>query len=74
MSRWEQAQAIDAEYRSDDKGGELMLSASDVVAWLRHHGTTQKPCRIGPPAETLADHLADLCFDATRDLVDGSSS
>lgn len=73
MSRWEQEGSIDAAYR-DGTTGELMLSASDVVAWLRHHATTAKPCRVGPIADTLADHLSSLCIDATRNLVDGSGS
>lgn len=73
MSAWEQGDGIRAGFSSTPPL-ELMLSASDVVAWLRHHATTENPCRVGPPAEDLADHLASLCFDSTRDLLDGSGS
>lgn len=72
MSCWEQGEGVDAFVRADPV--ELMLSASDVIAWLRHHATTEQPCHVGPAAEGLADHLASLCLDATRGLLDGSGS
>ncbi len=46
MSSWEQGGGIRAGF-SNCEPFELMLSASDVVAWLRHHATTDNACRIG---------------------------
>ena len=72
MSKWEQHHVIDAEYRPAEEGGELMLSASDVIAYLRHHAQTMEPKHLYTAGiEALADHLASQCFDATRSLVDG---
>jgi hypothetical protein len=72
VSKWEQHGCIDAEYRPAEEGGELMLSASDVIAYLRHHARTMRPLHLYEPGiVALADHLASQCLDATRSLVDG---
>jgi hypothetical protein len=68
MSSWEQRQVIEA--RINCETGELMLSASDVVAWLREHATTIKPAIHRPALATVADHLAGLLFEATRSMLD----
>ena len=74
MSLWEQQQIIEA--RINCETGELMLSASDVLAWLRAHADTIKPRIHGAALATVADNLASLLLEATRDRLDddGSSS
>lgn len=64
---WEQKRVIQAEYH---EGGELMLSASDVVAFLRHHGSTIRPAFLGRGVHAVADELVSLLLDATSPLVD----
>lgn len=71
MSRWEQEQTIEA--RPSPDNGELMLSASDVVAWLRAHADTIQPRCYGPALECVADNLAGLLLEATRGMLDDGS-
>lgn len=69
MSRWEQGQHIYAEI--SPVTGEVMLSASDVIAWLRFNGGCIQPVHVRPAAIALADALTDRWLDATRNLIDG---
>lgn len=71
MSLWEQARTIEA--RHSPGNGELMLSASDVVAWLRAHAETIQPRAHGPAVDLIADSLSDLLLDATRSMLDDGS-
>jgi hypothetical protein len=73
MSSWEQDRSVD--YQRNATTGELMLSASDVLAWIRFCALANAahPCyRIAYTA--LADQLASTLIDTTRPLVDGSGS
>lgn len=72
MSRWEQHHIIEA--RRSPGNGELMLSASDVVAWLRAHAQTIQPRIHGPALDCVADNLAGLLLEATRDMLDDDGS
>jgi hypothetical protein len=71
MSRWEHERTIEA--RRSPENGELMLSASDVVAWLREHAKTITPRCYGPALDCVADSLAGLLLDATRGMLDDGS-
>ena len=72
MSRWEDDRGIDAEI--SPVTGEVMLSASDVVAWLRECAKTMEPRHLCTPGiEAIADRLADNWLKATRNLVDETS-
>lgn len=70
MSRWEQERVIEA--RIID--GELMLSASDVTAWLHDCAPKMRPICFAPAAEALADKLTDLIIEGTRPYIDGGES
>jgi hypothetical protein len=66
------ATAIAAEYSR--LTGELMVSTSDVVTWLRACAKAQPhPChRL--VYDALADELTSFAIDATRHQLDGSGS
>ncbi|WP_374457733.1 hypothetical protein [Nocardioides sp.] len=72
MSRWEQHEAIDGEINAD---GELMISISDTIAWIRAcaDGWTDHPCHANA-ATAIADSLLQHWIDTTSNLVDGSGS
>lgn len=76
MSLWEQEHRIG--FIVDPEANELLLSASDVVAWLRDRS---EACAEVPalahetPALTrAADALVGGWLTATRPLLDGSGS
>lgn len=74
MSAWESEGRVDSEISRDT--GELMISASDVLAWIRSNANTHAghPCNTDRAYHALADALADSMLDATLGFVDGSES
>lgn len=73
MSRWEQDRGIGSSV--DPTTGELVLSASDVLAWIRDiaDANAAHPC-YHRAYTALGDELADGLLEATRSYVDGSGS
>lgn len=70
MSRWEHDKRIHSE--CSRRTGELMLSASDTLAWIRAcAGISTHPCAKAA-FEALADSLASDCIDATSGFMDRS--
>lgn len=72
MARWEQDHCIDAEISPSN--GEVMLSADDVVAWLRHCAETMEPKHLYTPAiEAIADRLAGNWIQAASEQILGDN-
>lgn len=70
MSRWEHDNRIHSEISGGT--GELMLSASDAIAWIRACAAiTTHPCAKAS-FEALADTLASDCINATSGFLDRS--
>jgi hypothetical protein len=70
---WQNDRSIAAEFSTD---GELMVSMSDLVGWLRDCAAaweTIHPCHARA-AEAIANSLTDHWLDTTANLLDGSGS
>lgn len=72
MSTWETDETIEAHYHRVT--GELMLSASDVLAWIRSTAEIQTHGCHRVAYTAMADRMAEFLIDETRHLVDGSGS
>lgn len=54
--------------------GELMLSAADVVAWLRDCAESTTNPRCGRYVDSMADHLASRWIDASAEAMERGES